>query len=106
MTEMLVEAPISDPRVLIYEQLVLVMNSRSEGKGSVQSLSGLMAMIEPVKDESWFADLKACPSPEEDEDAAFWFLVRAVVRQLSRANLWAKVARAVVQGEEFKEALG
>jgi len=97
------------PRQLIYAQLDRLLLARAEGKGGAETLSGIMSLIVPYKDEDWYDDMRQMASLAEshpnDERVLLWHIVEAIIRLLDRNNLWVNVPRAVEPGEELTQAV-
>lgn len=94
----------SSPRDIIYEQIRRVLWSHSRGLEAAEDMAGLLALVEPWKDEDWAKDLNRINEAENGD--ILWDTLEAVVKLLSRKNLWASAPRTVMEGKEFAEALG
>lgn len=102
---MVMDARPADPESIIHGQLQSVLNARESGRGAGQAMSGLLVLVDTLKDDKWYEDLRERPD-SEDPDDRFWYVIAAVVRLLERHHLWTKKRREVEEGEEFREALG
>jgi len=103
---MLADAPVTDPRTLIYDQVRRVLVARSSGQGAGEAMSGLLALVQPLKDKAYYERLGDVPAQtKKDPDGILWYTFEAVIELLSRKRLWTIPPRAVPEGEEFTEAL-
>ena len=93
----------ASPRDIIYEQIRRVLQSHSRGVVAAEEMAGLLALVEPWKDENYYEDLGRIK--ESDDGDIFWENLEAVVKLLSRKNMWASAPRTVMEGKEFAEAL-
>jgi len=93
----------NSPRDIIYEQIRRVLISNSTGLKAAEEMSGLLALIEPWKDAHWFEDIERVRGSENGD--ILWQTLEAVVKLLSRRNMWASAPRTVPEGKEFAEAL-
>jgi hypothetical protein len=86
------------------DQIAFVMRERAEGHGASEALSGLMDMIEPIKDRSWWDDVRATPS-DYDADQVVHYTLEAIFRLLHRCGLW-NMKTTFIAGREFVGAVG
>ena len=90
------------PRDIIYMQIRQVLISRSRGSDAAEDMVGLMALIDPWKDEKWDEEMRVI---KEERADSFWNTLEAVVRLLSRKNLWATTPRQIEEGKELSQAI-
>lgn len=87
------------PIDLLYRQIERVLYERAMGQGATEAIAGLMDMIDPLKDDIYYSDVRNTPK-NYDVDAVVHYTVQAVIRLLERRKLWS-MKMFVRSGEEF-----
>jgi len=97
-----------DPRLapieIIYQQVNRCLEERATGQGATEAIAGLMALVEPIKDESFRDDMRAFRD-EDSGDRVIWGTIEAIIRLLHRSNLW-PTSRHIEEGKEFLQGSG
>lgn len=107
----MIPLPVPDPRGMIYAQLRMCLDARRSGNDGTEELSGLMVLIDTLKDDEWREDVHRLTqvasqpvSASIQDHIQFWGTMEAVVRLLKRMKLWVQPGRFIEKGMEFDEA--
>ena len=95
------ELPDSPPAI-IYHQVRRVLSNLDEGKDFGEPMSGLMALMEPLKDNEYYEDLRQT-NPKDKAQNTFWITFTAIIKLLARKHLWIEPPRSVEIGDEFAQ---
>ncbi len=84
---------IEDPKWLVYDQIQRVLKSRAEGKGALESLYGLLALLSPyTKDDPVYqaamTDLLKAMEDGQTVDVTFWKWFDAAVQLAAFKGWW------------------
>ena len=71
------------PREILYAQIMRVLDSRADGHGAVEAMSGLMSIIDPLKDRAYHEELRYLAN-SDDSDRLLWQTLECVIRLLHR----------------------
>jgi len=92
------------PREILYAQVMRVLDSRADGHGAVEAMSGLMSIIDPLKDRTYHDELRYLAT-SNDSDRLIWQTLECVIRLLHRKGLWPS-SHPIIPGEEFLSGVG
>jgi hypothetical protein len=87
------------PIDLVYRQVERVLYERAMGQGATEAIAGLMDMIDPLKDDLYYSDVRNTPK-DYNADEVVHYTLQVVIRLLERKKLWS-MKMVVRYGEEF-----
>src|SRR3972149_5911703 len=100
----MIPTAVLGPREILYAQVMRVLDSRANGHGAVEAMSGLQTIIDPLKDRTYYEELRYLAN-SNDSDRLLWQTLECVIRLLYRRGLW-PASHPIVPGEEFLSGVG